>query len=423
MRCRSAECWILSAEGGRLGTLFLLFAVVPALGQMRDASSSGAPATDLPQVQGLWDELRKLGDWNQQAALIDESLDRQWRENEWNSEADQFARRAAGEVSHIPPWNFSERIGKMTELVAERYAFTDAQRARFQAAVYSEAGGLLIKNYKVLWEQTKEFIAKSNGGEPFTPELVARWARELDPLVADARERLDRMAQGLEQTMTPAQRAILRRDLESLERRKVFFDNVRQRWAEGGWEPADFGLARDPLYTNWRPNPQYQELQRRRAAEEAARRRQEQLEAVNETAWERYVRRFVAEYELDPAQRETAYSILRELQARADDYRTSHRAELAPLTPEALANDPLGAPLARMFEELKARLDIIPTAAQRAAGRNRRSDAADQNPPRQVGGGICETGFPAPLPAGWEASPPCSSPPEPRQRRIPRWQR
>ena len=350
-----------------VGMLSILLAAASAWAQPSVEEQPAAKSGDgaLPQFQELVAEFKKLGDWDDQADVINETIERYWEENEWNTEADQFAKKTATEVAGIPPWNVAGRIGKMTDLVSERYAFTEAQRRRFQSSTYAELGAFVLKNHKVLWGQTKDFVSMRSSGQPFTAEMIARQTRESDPLLADMRERLDRMVESLEKTMTPRQREILRRDMESVLRRREFADRLRQHWADGGWEPKDWGLEKDPAYANWRPDPRQQQLVRRRAAIRAARERRERVQAVDETAWERYVRQFVEKYRLDEAQSRAAYSILRELRARARDYKDTHRAEIAHLPRYRLADEPIGQPLRRMYEELKARLQPIPTAAQR----------------------------------------------------------
>jgi hypothetical protein len=98
---------------------------------------------------------------------------------------------------------------------------------------------------------------------------------------------------------------------------------------------------------------------------------------LDETKWVAYVRRFCTRYHLDKAQRAAAHAILKDLQERAQNYRgarmdqikklkaTIRQAESPQARREATAalreslrpNDDL-------FEELKARLENIPTADQ-----------------------------------------------------------
>ncbi|MCP4593489.1 MAG: hypothetical protein GY842_22355 [bacterium] len=349
--------------------LVLALATHPAVGQPARSGEgeSGSVGDTLKEYTELWTGFRETDGWDRQVELINNSLDRYWNENEWNAEADQFAKNAVGEISRIPPWNVTGRLTRMTDLVSERYQFTEDQRRRFQSSTFAEMGWFMVENSGTILKQTKDFISMQSAGTPFTPELVAELSRESDPLFADMRTRLERMRLSIEKTMTPAQREIMRRDQESLDRRWKFFEEARQRWADGGWEPRDWGLEKLPEYANWEPDPRQQQRWRRRAAIREARERRERVEAVDETAWERYVRRFIQRYSLDEAQQRAAQSILRELQHRAKDYRESRRDELAKLPRYRLAGDPLGEPLRQMFKELETRLESIPTSAQRSS--------------------------------------------------------
>jgi hypothetical protein len=82
------------------------------------------------------------------------------------------------------------------------------------------------------------------------------------------------------------------------------------------------------------------------------------------------VRLFIRRYQLDEGQAKTAWSILRELEARAGDYRRGHREEMAKVPEHLRLGAPEYAPIRAMFDELQRRLKPIPTDAQR-----RRADA------------------------------------------------
>lgn len=103
--------------------------------------------------------------------------------------------------------------------------------------------------------------------------------------------------------------------------------------------------------------------------------------------WTRYVQRFILMYRLDDAQQAQAWQILKELQGRADEYRISHRTDyeaanqIDDRTARAEKLRALDQPLDEMFEELKARLEPLPTEAQRkaaSAGKPTRPSSASQ---------------------------------------------
>lgn len=102
--------------------------------------------------------------------------------------------------------------------------------------------------------------------------------------------------------------------------------------------------------------------------------------------WDGYVRNFIQKYELNDAQSEAAMSILRECKDRAKSYKKSRAQDFAKaaqrlrdarnpkLPPEVQRSkirlwkkedDALKKPILDLFQELKDRLDKIPTNAQR----------------------------------------------------------
>lgn len=88
--------------------------------------------------------------------------------------------------------------------------------------------------------------------------------------------------------------------------------------------------------------------------------------------WDKYVLTLAGKYSFDDAQMTNAQSILRDLKRRANQYRMSRSDAIAKaqLMTEAKAREAelkvLNRPLDAMFEELKQRLESLPTADQRS---------------------------------------------------------
>ena len=107
---------------------------------------------------------------------------------------------------------------------------------------------------------------------------------------------------------------------------------------------------------------------------------QEDQIALEVVAWERYVEEFIRIYGLDEGQRTAVLSCLSELKQRAIAHRDKRRDDIATLelrisnftgSDEELAGlkeqlTELYGPIDDMFQELKARIEQIPTARQRA---------------------------------------------------------
>jgi hypothetical protein len=87
--------------------------------------------------------------------------------------------------------------------------------------------------------------------------------------------------------------------------------------------------------------------------------------------WTRYVQQFITANDLNDMQQKLAWSILKELKARAREYQISHRSEyeeLGQMQDKAQQSQTLltlNKPLRDMFDELKGRLNGILTHAQR----------------------------------------------------------
>lgn len=157
---------------------------------------------------------------------------------------------------------------------------------------------------------------------------------------------------------------------QDLRQMTTFFDNLEmglERWKEGRVQPSDLPGRVGPRPTTLGQKP--------------------------EDAWEYWVRNYIRSYKLDEGQQQTARSILRELKDEAARYRESNKSrfvavenaqkairERAPKTdPEGLAQyqretaqitrqkAELERPITALFDQLRSRVEAIPTVDQRRA--------------------------------------------------------
>jgi len=197
------------------------------------------------------------------------------------------------------------------------------------------------------------------------PEIAQDWANRGLPLYQAIREEIINGNMTWRQILTEEQKAKHDKDLELMKKQFGSFEKRLNRWKNGEVRPSDFGLTR----ISERP-----------------------VIRKSEDAWIHYVQRFIRIYKLDTSQSEVAYSIYREMQKRAADYRNEHKDEFASLDKklkERYAAKPkaepeqirakqkaiqelnkrrlaLEKPISKdMFNELKAKLEKIPTAEQR----------------------------------------------------------
>ncbi len=87
--------------------------------------------------------------------------------------------------------------------------------------------------------------------------------------------------------------------------------------------------------------------------------------------WDKYVQTVAQKYKFDEAQMTNAQSILRELKKRANQYRLSRADDFARTQLNTNAKNreehlkSLNRPLDALFDELKARLEALPTLEQK----------------------------------------------------------
>ena len=326
-------------------------------------------------------------DWDAEHPNIQRSITNIWSNNDWNDEADLFARDVATEVTAIPPWQMADRLELMTKRVAARYDFTPEQRSRFQAALLREAGGFLLRHATDLLAYSQEAVETRANGQPFSAEQVARWAKEYRPVMDDVRVTIERFIGRMEPDLTPRQRKLLQRDHASYEKRRRTIDEAMGEWAKGKWEPAQWGLEDDPIQTGKRESQKPDDPSRRikplqdRTQKNRAKVVIPKWVDYDPTTWFAYVLEVEKRYRLDAGQMGTAESIHAELLERASAYQTSHAAELAAVAPAQRAKAEAYERVRDIFRELQARLDAIPTTSQRDEGNRGVSDPRT-SPPR-----------------------------------------
>ena len=337
----------------------------------------GEPALggNLPrQFRETGDLLRQLGDWEHEADLGRHYFDRVWTENGWSSDADQFARQVGRTVVEIPPWNLQGRLEKFGDLIQERYQLDERQRRVLAGAVQRELIGLTMRHAATILQQTREAVGARVRGEPFTADQIAKWTRDSEPLMADARRGVERIAERLGKHLTPDQQKLLAADMKSYDKRKAFYKRLRAEWADGRWKAEDWGLENDRVQRGTAGDGAPPRLRRgenvpdpesRRAGNEPS----PGVWPYDESTWARYATDFIARYGLDPSQKRAVQSILTELVARAGEYRQAHKAELDAIAPLERATHKKLDPIRALFQELEQRLDTVPTGAQsRRAG-------------------------------------------------------
>lgn len=346
----------------RLKGLVLALVVLPALASgVAAEDTQPKPEEGFGGLSALAEAFEQIGDWDQQYEPIAEATKRLWEQNEWNDEADIYARDSLLEVARIPPWELSRRIDKLTTLSEERYDLTPRQAQAFRRRAVHDVSRFMFRHAGVILKQTREMIGARGAGEPLTAEQVARWTRENEPLMQDAKHVFAEFLDDFEGTMTPEQKELLARDRRSADKLLRYVDEQRAQWAEGKWDPTQWGMQDNPAQ---RQSNSKNPGQARRQGSLAQVTRWKDYDPKT---WITYLRHFEQKYALDPGQTTAAKSIHAETFERAEAYMHSRAAELAVVPEDERDTHPAFAPVRALFSELQGRFDALLTKQQRAA--------------------------------------------------------
>lgn len=329
-------------------SVLLWIGVVLSIGAAVQPPDTAEPGQLRQGLLALLRQAHQLGPWREHHKLIVEAARSIWQRNGWTSEPDQFARKVLERVSKYPPWQLDERFDALCEALAERYQLDQQQRRRLNQIVVREVWLLFGRHSREVMQIGKEMLRSRLAGRAFTPEQVARWSKLAEPITEDIRRSVDAAAAEFGRSLRPEQRARLQRDLVAYHLRLKRYGVLLKRWAGGQWKPADWGLEHDPIHAvQMGVGPAGQVP--------PAERHEQTVGSAGADAWQRYVERFIARYQLEDSQQVTALSILEELRTRAAACRRGSCDRAA-----------VQAAIRRLFEELKRRLEEIPTSAQRA---------------------------------------------------------
>ena len=334
--------------------------------------------TLLERNRKLIRDLRSLGPWPEQAKLIRQANRNVFERYGWVSEEDRFAEKLAADVAQIPPWDFMGRFDAAFGAVAKRYQLDTEQTAQIKPRVIWRTMRLMGRHIPTLFDLSEEFLAARLERRPFTTEEVARWSQMSEPLMLDALEEFEGLYREVTPLLRPGQRELLDKDRAAdLRRAKMMMERLGD-WQQGKWEPQDWGLQDDP-YHGGRPDrgttaPALEAADLQPVADVP------QYDPGDEDAWQRYVRDFIRRYRLDAEQGTAARAILGDVRMRAGVYRSAMLGEVGGSgSAEGMARINV-----RLFEELKRRLDQIPTEKQRRA-------VEGETPPPSSAGGVVES--------------------------------
>jgi hypothetical protein len=278
------------------------------------------------------------------------------------------AKQQWDEATQASPWfwNAQLMINAYVRAMSQAYKLTDKQE-EYTRELMNKRVKQFLKDYeKDSRTLLSEYFEYRMSGEVPSAQAAKEFAKRAQPLVPIIRQEIIDGNMQWRRILNEEQIKLHDRDLEIINRQFDTFDKMMTRWSDGDVRPLDVGI---------------QQRNRPFAVRKI------------EDAMGDYVRNFIARYNLDESQQQTAQSILREAREEATRYRDSHKdefTELAAKQKDLTASNPkteedvkrakeegrklterqaeLEKPLTEeLFSRFKDRLEKIPTTDQRAA--------------------------------------------------------
>lgn len=290
---------------------------------------------------------------------------------------------------------FERMLDRMIDQVGEHYEFDDEQVALTRELYYERIPAWANARRGRLQTIFNEFLEAQLHDEPPDPNDVADWAQRALPIMGEFEGFVVDLSGDMRQYMTDDQALKLDGEMAAFQAGMGMTQNKLRSWAAGNYDPELEWIRPGPE----RHEREMEEERERQEAMEAARREAMGLPPEEGAAsqpvdeWTKYTDEFIKRYELNDEQSQQARQVLIALQEQRDQYlrRTADEmqkvaARLAEPDDEddrraALeASERLSEPVDRMFQQLKDRLDKLPTRAQRrsAAQRAREAQAASE---------------------------------------------
>ncbi len=266
-------------------------------------------------------------------------------------------------------WDPQTMMKQASDGIAKHYRLSDEQKEFTSKLLTERVTKFLSKHDKKIWPLLMELTQQQFSGKEPSKESAKRFVEMGYPIFEDARAEIMKGQDEFRKILTDQQKKIHDRDLKGLNAQFRQIDKRFESWKSGnlsGRHPFD-RLALGPgRAVQIMPN-------------ENSRRN------MPETMWERYVRDFNHKYRLDGTQQRSTGAVLQDLKDHAGQYRKTHYKELVeaddmvrkaqmakPFDKQSLDTAKRirylrNKPFDDWFEELKSRLEQVPTEKQRAA--------------------------------------------------------
>ncbi len=268
-----------------------------------------------------------------------------------------------------PPEQMVETLLRRWAAAAVKtYDLTPTQHRELETQLLERWPKFLSENRSDLQPLLNQYLQARIATEPPSAQAVREWADRVLPqfeklrqFIAEGNEEFAARLTAHQREKFETDRARLTMELETLQTRL-------QSWKMGEFKEQQWWNLTRSRGTA----PQGNQKERGGGPEPASE------FGLEMAAWDRFVRAFIEQYQLDDGQRATAESILAEMKARAGDHYRSRRLRIAAME-ELIRHPRLGTteadieaelielygPIDEMFRQLERRLLLIPTQAQK----------------------------------------------------------
>lgn len=305
--------------------------------------------------------------------------------------------------------------------LAKDYDLDDYQREEMRQLLHEHLPKFLREHQQELQGLWVEWVEALSGDEPPDPEYVAEWSGRLLPIVEQAKGMIDSMSEDMREFLDDRQEVLLDGYLAAANVGTTTLTNRLYEFKEGGFdpqihwpgykhvrhlEPAEIKRRQEEMErARWAAMEQSRRMRARRTPQPAQPNAAAPVGQVKtgEAApvaknspdeWTRYVEAFIRRYQLDDEQQQKARAHLQQKLKARDRYLDSKTSEFERIKNmfgkagnerqfalAELAYQKLHQPLSRMFEDLKQRLNRLPTRAQfRAAALAAKKEPAPRQP-------------------------------------------
>lgn len=269
-------------------------------------------------------------------------------------------------------WDADIMMEQATINISRRYNLNEEQEAYTRQLLKSRTRAFLAEHEDDLRGMLKELFVQQLRGATPDSERAMSWGRRAEPLLTAAKRAILEGNLEWRDVLDEKQRKIHDIDLRLMDKNFQMLEERFTRWTQGDFKASDYLTAR--------PAPVPGNLQRPRLSPTAP--PKPSSVQRSEDFWDIYVKKFIRDYDLDDAQRNSALAILKDMKEKVARVRKHSETErkaaqeaLHQLIRDKADSQKLKeasrrmrlahAPIAELFEELRNRLARLPTEAQR----------------------------------------------------------